>query len=196
VIVGILGIDTSSIVAVIASAGFAIGLAFQGSLSNFAGGVLLLVMKPFKVGDFIESEGQMGTVHGIKILYTEIITVDNQVVYVPNGKLSNASITNYSALDTRRFELKFGAGYECDTDKVKEILKSIVQDHPKVLKDPQPFVRLSEHADSALIFTVRGWAKQEDFWETYFDMIETVKKKFDENEISIPYPQMDVHMQK
>ena len=194
-IVAVLGIDTSSVVAVIASAGFAIGLAFQGSLANFAGGILLLIVKPFKVGDFIESEGFSGTVRGIKILYTELQTVDNKVIFIPNGKISNASITNFSANETRRLDLKFGVGYGSDIDRVKAILMSTVRDHPYSLTDPEPFVRLSEHADSALIFTVRVWALSENYWALNFDLIETVKKRFDENSISIPYPQLDVHME-
>jgi len=193
-IIGILGINTTSFVAVIAAAGFAIGLAFQGSLSNFAGGVLLLTLRPFKVGDYIEANGFNGTVQVIQILYTELVTVDNKVIYIPNGSLSNASILNYSAKDTRRVDFNFRVGYEADSDKVTSVLKEIVGNHSQVLKDPEPFVRMSEHGDSCVVFTVRVWVNAEDYWTVYFDTIETVKKRFDEENISIPYPQMAVHL--
>jgi small conductance mechanosensitive channel len=195
-VVKILGIDTTSFVAVLASAGLAIGLAFQGTLSNFAGGVLLLTLRPFKVGDYIEANGYSGTVESIQVLYTNIVTVDNKVIYVPNGNLSNASIVNYSVKDTRRVDLKFGVGYESDTKCVQEVLKEIVAAHALVLKDPEPFVRMSEHGDSAIVFTVRIWVNAGDYWSVYFDLIENVKQRFTEEEISIPYPQMDVHISK
>ena len=195
-VVKILGIDTTSFVAVLASAGLAIGLAFQGTLSNFAGGVLLLTLRPFRVGDFIEANGYTGTVESIQVLYTNIITVDNKVVFVPNGSLSNASIINYSVKDTRRVDLKFGVGYDTDTNRVQEVLKEIVAEHALVLKDPEPFVRMSEHGDSAIVFTVRVWVKSSDYWTVHFDLIENVKNRFFEENISIPFPQMDVHLNK
>lgn len=195
-VITILGIDTTSFVAVIAAAGFAIGLAFQGSLANFAGGVLLLTLRPFKVGDFVEAGGFMGTVQSIQILHTELTTPDNKLIYIPNGSLSNSSIVNFSAKDRRRADFKFGVGYDEDTDRVIAVLKDVVGSHEKILEDPPPFVRMSEHADSAVIFTVRVWAKAEDFWNVYFDVIEMVKKRFDQEKISIPYPQMDVHLDK
>lgn len=195
-IISILGIDTTSLVAVIAAAGFAVGLAFQGSLSNFAGGILLLTLRPFKVGDYIEAEGYDGTVECIKVLYTEIVTLDNKVIYLPNGNLSNSNITNYSIKDTRRLSLNFGVGYESDADRVISILRDIVTNHPLTLSDPEPFIRMSEHGDSALVFTVRAWTKSEDLWTVHFDLIEQVKKRFDEEGISIPFPQMDIHMEK
>ena len=193
-IIKVLGIDTTSFVAVIAAAGFAIGLAFQGSLSNFSGGVLLLTLRPFKVGDYIETNGYDGTVQAIQLLYTELITVDNKVIFIPNGSLSNTSIVNYSVKDTRRVDFRFSVGYEENSNKVINILKEIVNNHSKVLKEPEPFVRMSEHGDSAVIFTVRVWVNADDYWTVYFDTIETVKKRFDEGNISIPYPQMDVHV--
>jgi small conductance mechanosensitive channel len=193
-IISILGIDTTSFVAVIAAAGFAVGLAFQGSLSNFAGGVLLLALRPFKVGDYIEAGGFSGTVQAIQILYTELVTVDNKVVFIPNGSLSNASIVNYSVKNTRRVDFKFGVGYEADSSKVKDTLQAVAGNHPLVLNEPEPFVRMSEHGDSAIVFTVRVWVNAQDYWTVYFDLIETVKKRFDEEGISIPYPQMDVHL--
>ena len=195
-VIGILGVETSSFVAVLAAAGFAVGLAFQGSLSNFAGGVLLLIVRPIKVGDFIEANGFSGTVEAIQILNTTLKTPDNKVIYIPNGQLSNTSIVNYSIKETRRVDWQFGVGYEQDGDKVKSVLAEIVTSHPLVLKDPDVFVRMSEHGDSAVVFTVRAWVNAPDFFAVYFDVMETVKKRFDQEEISIPYPQMDVHMQK
>ncbi len=195
-IIGILGINTTSFVAVIAAAGFAVGLAFQGSLANFAGGILLLTLRPFKVGDYVEANGLNGTVQAVQILYTELVTPDNKVIYIPNGSVSNASIINYSVKDTRRVDFQFGVGYEADSDKVISVLKEIVDEHALVLREPEPFVRMSEHADSAVVYTVRAWVNAGDYWTVYFDIIETVKKRFDEENISIPYPQMDVHIEK
>lgn len=195
-VINILGVDTTSFLAVLAAAGFAIGLAFQGSLSNFAGGVLLLTLRPLRVGDYVEANGFSGTVQAIQILYTELVTVDNKVIYIPNGNLSNSSIVNYSIKETRRVDFKFGVGYEADSDNVIKVLKEIVANHPLVLESPEPFVRMSEHGDSAVVFTVRVWTKAGDYWTVYFDVIETVKKRFDADQISIPYPQLDVHLKR
>ncbi|MBN1892575.1 MAG: mechanosensitive ion channel [Clostridiales bacterium] len=193
-IVGILGIDTTSFVALFGAAGLAVGLAFQGSLSNFAGGLLILFTKPFKVGDYIEANGYGGTVEAIQILYTDLITIDNKVIHIPNGKLSNESVTNYTERDTRRVDMTFGASYEADSAKVIQVISDIVTGHPLTFEEPEPFVRMSEHADSAVIYTVRVWTKTEDYWTVYFDLIETVKRRFDEEGLSIPYPQVDVHL--
>jgi small conductance mechanosensitive channel len=193
-VISILGIETTSFVALFGAAGLAVGLAFQGSLSNFAGGVLILATKPFKVGDYIEANGYSGTVEAIQVLYTDLVTVDNKVIHIPNGSLSNASITNYSEKDTRRVDFQFGAGYEADPAKVVRVLTDIVANHPKTLKEPEPFVRMSEHGDSAVIYTVRVWVKAADYWAVHFDVIEKVKQRFDEEGLSIPYPQMDVHI--
>ncbi|WP_304508770.1 mechanosensitive ion channel family protein [Anaerotignum sp.] len=193
-IISILGIDTASFVAIFAAAGFAIGLAFQGSLSNFAGGVLLIAIRPFKVGDFIEVSGYIGNVEAIQILYTNIVTLDNKVIRIPNGSLSDACITNYSEKDTRRVDFQFSASYEADFEKVIRSLSDVVDKHPLALKAPTPFVRLSEHGESAMIYTVRVWVKAKDYWTVYFDIIETVKKRFDEENLSIPYHQMDIHI--
>jgi len=193
-IIKMLGVDTTSFVAIIAAAGFAIGLAFQGALSNFAGGVLLLTLRPFKVGDYIEAAGHDGTVQYVKILYTELITVDNKVIYIPNGTLSNSSIINYSAKETRRVDFKFSVGYEEDSNQVIKLLTDIMNNHLLVFKEPEPFVRLSEYGDSAVIFTVRLWVNASDYWNVHFDILETVKKRFDEENISIPFPQMDLHV--
>jgi small conductance mechanosensitive channel len=193
-IISILGIETTSFVALFGAAGLAVGLAFQGSLSNFAGGVLILVTKPFKVGDFIEANGYSGTVEAIQILYTDLVTVDNRVIRIPNGSLSNASITNYSEKDTRRVDFQFSAAYEADSAKVIRVLSDIAANHPQALKDPEPFVRMSEHGDSAVVYTVRVWVKAADYWTVHFDLIEKVKQRFDEEGISIPYPKMDVNL--
>ncbi len=195
-VVGILGVPTSSFVAVLASAGLAIGLAFQGSLSNIAGGVLLLTTKPFAVGNFIEVNGHSGTVQAIKILQTEIVTPDNKVIFIPNGSLANSSIVNYSKKATRRVDLKFGVSYKANNSEVISVLKDVVSRQTLVLKDPEPFVRMSEHGENAVMYTIRVWVNSQDYWEVYFNILEEVKKNFDEKDISIPYRQMDIHMMK
>ena len=195
VVIGILGIPTASFVAVIGAGSLAIGLAFQGALSNLAGGVLLLTMRPFKVGDYIEGSGYSGTVKAIQILYTELITPDNKMIYIPNGTLSNAGIVNYSVHDTRRVDFTFGVGYETDTQHVLNVLEGILNNHELVMSDPEPFIRLSAHGDSAVEYVARVWVKSEDFWTVHFDVLQEVKKSFDQEGISIPYPQMDIHME-
>lgn len=195
-VISILGIPTSSFLAVLASAGLAIGLAFQGSLSNIAGGVLLLTTKPISVGNFIETNGYSGTVQAIKILYTEIVTPDNKVIFIPNGSLANTSIVNYSIKGTRRVDMKFSVSYEANSSEVISVLKEVIKGQPLVLNEPEPFVRMSEHGENALIYTVRLWVNSKDYWEVYFNVMEEVKKHFDERNISIPYKQVDVHMKK
>lgn len=192
-VVGILGIPTASFVAILGSFGLALGLAFQGSLSNLAGGVLLLTMRPFKVGDYIEGAGYSGTVKAIQILYTELVTPDNKMIYIPNGNLSNSGIVNYSVNDTRRVDFTFGVVYEVDNHHVLQTLERIILAHPLILIDPEPFMRLSGHGDSAVDYTVRVWTKAEDYWTVHFDLMEKVKTTFDDEKISIPYPQMDIH---
>lgn len=193
-VISILGVQTSSFVAVLASAGLAIGLAFQGSLSNFAGGVLLLTTKPFGVGDYIEVTGFSGTVQAIKILYTEIVTPDNKVIFIPNGNLSNSSIVNYSKKDKRRVDLKFGVSFDADYSKVVGALNEVIEKQPLVLKDPVPFVRMTEHGTNSIIYTIRVWVESKDYWDVYFNITEEVKKSFDEKNIAIPYSQMDVYI--
>lgn len=195
-VVGMVGVQTTSFVAIIGSAGLAIGLALQGSLANFAGGVLILVLKPFKVGDYIEAAGHAGTVKEIQVFYTVLKTPDNRIIIIPNGSLSNSSAINYSVMDTRRVDLIFGVGYEEDINKVKEVLNGIVQEHKLVLKDPEPFIRVGEHGESSVNFIVRVWCNSEDYWTVHFDLIEMVKIKFDEEDINIPYPHMDVILKK
>ncbi|MCK8059323.1 MULTISPECIES: mechanosensitive ion channel family protein [unclassified Fusibacter] len=195
-VIGMLGVENTSFVAILGAASFAVGLAFQGTLSNFAGGVLLITLRPFKVGDVISAAGFTGTVEAVHIFNTVIVTPDNKVALIPNGTLSNTSILNYSIKDTRRVDLNFGVGYDADIDRVKSILSEIIANQPGTLSDPAPFVAVSEHADSAVIFVVRVWVNAADFWAVHFGLLETVKKRFDQENISIPYPQMDVHLDK
>lgn len=189
-----LGVQTTSFIAVIGAAGLAIGLALQGSLSNFAAGFLMLILRPFKVGDYVSAGGVSGTIYKINIFMTEFKTPDNKKIIVPNSRVMNDTITNYSAEKTRRVDFTFGVGYEDDIKKVSKILKEIVERHKKILKDPAPLVRVSELADSSVNLTVKVWVKTEDYWTVYFDITEQVKLTFDKNGISIPFPQMDVHI--
>lgn len=190
----ILGVPATSFLTILASCGVAIGLALQGSLSNFAGGLMILFFKPFKVGDYIEAQGESGTVVGISVVYTELLTPDNKRITIPNGSLTNSTIKNYSTEDLRRVDLTFSVSYESNDEAVKAIINSAIAAHPLALKDPAPFVRLSQQADSALVYTARAWCKNADYWTVYFDIFEGVKAEFDKNGISIPYPQMDVHI--
>lgn len=188
------GIETAGLAAIVASAGVAIGLALQGSLSNFAGGVIILLLRPFKVGDYIEIPGYAGTVEAIKIFYTELVTTDNKVAMIPNGTLANQSLINYSKKSTRRVDLVFSVGYDDDIVAVKNILNDIIQNQPLILSDPAPFVAVAEHGASSINFTVRVWCESANYWTIYFDLLEKVKVRFDEEKITIPYPQMDIHM--
>ncbi len=194
IVAGIVGIKTTTFAALFGAAGVAIGLALQGSLSNLAGGVLILILKPFVVDDFIETSGYMGTVNAISIFYTYLTTVDNKQVVIPNGQLSNGSLINYSSNKLRRVDLVFGVGYESSTEQVKSILRSIMDNHELILNEPEPFVRMSAQADSAIEFTVRAWCKSSDYWNVYFDLMEQSKEEFDKANINIPYPHMDVNV--
>ena len=193
-VASMIGVQMTSFIAVLGAAGLAVGLALQGSLSNFAGGVLILIFRPFNVGDFIEAQGHSGIVKDIQILYTVIHTLDNKKIVIPNGNLSNNSIVNYSANDKRRVDLLFGVGYESDKKKVKEIIEKIAKNHDKILQNPAPFIRLTEHGASSINFVTRLWCNTQDYWDVYFDMTEQVKIAFDKEGINIPYPQMDVHI--
>lgn len=196
IIASTLGIETASITAAIASAGLAIGLALQGSLSNFAGGIMILAFKPFEIGDYIDDGTHSGTVTNIGIFYTTLQTPDNKIVTIPNGELSNKSVTDYSTKETRRLDLKFAVAYDSDIDLVKRTLKELADAHDLVMKDPEPFVRLGEQGDSALVFYLRVWVQAPDYWTVNFDLLEASKKIFDKRGISIPFPQMDVHIDK
>jgi small conductance mechanosensitive channel len=194
-LIGYLGIDTSAITALIASFGVCIGLAVNGALSNIAGGVLILVTRPFKVDDFIEAQGVTGTVTDINMTATRVVTPDNKVVYLPNGALSSGNITNYSEKDTRRVDITFAIAAGSDADRAIAVVKEVITSHSLVLTDLAPFVRLNENGDSCLRITSRAWVKSEDYWTVYFDVLEGVKKAFGENGISAPHNQVDVHIQ-
>ncbi|WP_029408298.1 mechanosensitive ion channel family protein [Thiomicrorhabdus sp. Milos-T2] len=191
-----LGVDTTSLVALIGAAGLAIGLALQGSMQNFAAGVMILVFKPFKSGDFIDAGGVMGVVENVQIFSTTMRTGDNKEVIVPNGGIYGGAITNFSARDTRRVDMVFGIGYDDDIRQAKSILEKLVAEDERILKDPAPVVALSELGDSSVNFIVRPWVNSGDYWNVLWDMNEKVKTEFDAAGISIPYPQMDVHLQK
>jgi len=191
---GQLGIQTTSLVAILGAAGLAIGLALQGSLSNFAAGVLMLIFKPFKVGDYVEAGGEAGVVEEIKIFTTQMKSPDNKTIIIPNAQITSGSITNYSAKDTRRVDMVFGIGYDDDIKKAKQVIMDILTKDVRVLKDPAPMIALSELADSSVNFVVRPWVKTADYWGVYFDTNEAVKERFDAEGIGIPFPQTDVHL--
>ena len=195
-VASMVGIEMTSFIAILGAAGLAVGLALQGSLSNFAGGVLILLLKPFKVGDFIEGSGYMGTVREIQVFYTFLTTPGNEEVIIPNGDLSNGAVKNFSFHDKRRIDLTFGIGYEDSIDKAKSILENIIKEDEKVLSDPAPDVFINALADSSVNFTVRTWVKSEDYWNVVNSYSEKVKKAFDAEGISIPFPQTDVHLYK
>jgi len=191
---GKLGIQTTSFVAIIGAAGLAIGFALQGSLANFAAGVLMLVFKPFKVGDFIEGAGTAGVVEEIRMFTTRLRTPDNKLVIIPNAKLTSDNIVNYSAKGTRRVDLVLGVSYGDDIDKVKSLILDELSKDERVLKDPAPTVAVGELADSSVNFVVRPWVKAEHYWDVYFDTQERLKKRMDAEGVTIPFPQHDVHL--
>lgn len=194
VIIGILGIDTTSFVAIFASAGLAIGMALSGTLQNFAGGVMILIFKPFRVGDFIEAQGQTGTVKEIQLFNTVINTTDNKTIMIPNGGISTGIINNYSKESLRRVEWTFGIGYGDDYDLAKATIASMLDQDARVLKDPAYFIAVSSLGDSSVNIVVRAWTSTGDFWSVFFDMNEKVYKQFPIVGLNIPYPQMDVHI--
>ncbi len=193
-VASMIGIQMTSFVAILASAGLAVGLALQGGLANFAGGVLILLFKPFKVGDFIDAQGYTGTVNGIQVFHTILKTPDNKTIIIPNGALSNGNITNFSTEPKRRVDMTFGIGYSDDVQKAKSLLKRLVDEDERIHKDPEPAILLSELADSSVNFVIRAWCNAGDYWGIYFDMQEKVKLAFDKESISIPFPQQDVHI--
>ena len=172
----------------------AVGLALQGSLSNFAAGVLIILLRPFRVGDFTEVADTSGTVQSIKIFTTELRTGDNKAVIIPNSRVLESNITNYSSTGTRRIDMVFGIGYEDDIDQAKELLTQIIELDNRVLKDPKSVIAVNQLADSSVNFVVRPWVKTDDYWAVHNDVTEQVKKKFDQHKISIPYPQTQVHL--
>lgn len=195
-IVSRLGVETTSFAALLASAGVAIGMALSGNLSNFAGGLIILVFKPFKVGDYIEGQNANGTVREIQIFHTILTTVDNKVIYVPNGALSSNAITNYNKQETRRAEWVFGVEYGEDFEKVKAVLQRIIDADPRILKDPASMIALGALSASSVDIKVRAWAKTADYWDVYFDMNKIVYDTFNKEGIGFPFPQLTVHQAK
>ncbi len=183
-----LGIETTSFAAILAAAGLAVGLALQGSLANFAGGVLIMIFKPFKIGDLIEAQGEIGVVKEIEIFTTKLTGLSNKEIIIPNGSLSNGNVINYTTEGTRRVDLVIGVSYDADIKKTKEVLTKVLTSHPKVLKTPAPGVTVLELADSSVNFAVRPWCDTADYWDVYFDVTENAKLALDEAGIEIPYP--------
>lgn len=195
-VVSMVGIEMTSFVAVLGAAGLAVGLALQGSLSNFAGGVMILIFKPFKVGDYIEGGGHAGTVNAIQVFHTILKTPDNVTIVIPNGNLSNSSIKNYSTESLRRVDNVFGIAYGDSVDQAYSVLNSMIAADERVLKEPEPFMAVTELADSSVNITTRLWVNAADYWGVKFDMQKKVYEEFDKAGLSIPFPQMDVHLQK
>lgn len=191
-----LGVNTTSLIALIGAAGLAVGLALQGSMQNFAAGVMLIIFRPFTAGDFVEAGGISGTVEKITLFSTLFRTGDNREIILPNGNIYSTSITNYSARDTRRIDMIFGISYDDDMRKAKDLMRDILDADERILKDPAALIAVAELADSSVNFVVRPWVKSGDFWPVKYDLTEKIKHAFDENNITIPYPQMDVHMDK
>ena len=193
-VMGMVGIQATSFIAIIGAAGLAVGLALQGTLQNFAGGVIILLFKPYKTGDFIDGAGHMGTVKEIKIFTTILNTPDNKLIIIPNAQLSNSSLTNFSAMETRRVDFTFGIAYGDDFDKAKNVLLDLIKADSRIMNEPEAFIALSELADSSVNIVVRVWAKGADYWGVFFDMNEKVYKTFTKEGLNIPFPQMDVHL--
>ena len=194
--VGIMGVPMASVIAAVASAGVAIGLALQGALSNLAGGIMILLFRPFRLNDYVEAGDYSGTVIDVGIFYTVLKTPDNKVVTIPNGTIMSESVVNYSIMDTRRVELVFSVAYGSDIEQVKRVLLDVADKHELVLKDPEPFARMAEHGDSSMDFKLRVWVKSENYWTVHFDLLETVEGRLAEEGIEIPYNQLDVHISK
>jgi small conductance mechanosensitive channel len=192
--IGALGIQTTSFIAIFGAAGLAVGLALQGSLSNFASGVLIVLFRPYRVGDFVEAAGISGAVVEVQILTTVLKTGDNKQIIVPNGQIMDSIITNYSANDTRRVDMVIGVSYDDDLDKVRATLEELVAAEDRILDDPACMIAVSELADSSVNFVIRPWVKTSDYWGVMFDMTEAIKKRFDKEGIAFPFPQQDVHL--
>ena len=193
-LIGYVGIDTSAITALIASLGVGVGLAINGTLSNLAGGILILITRPFKDDDYIDACGYSGTVEDIRICHTKLRTTDNKVIYLPNGKLSTSEIVNYSEKDLRRVDLTFSISYSDDFEKAKKVIEEVWNQNELILKDPAPSVRVSAQSASSIDLTAKVWCKNDDYWTVNFDMLEQVKTAFDQNGIQIPFNQLDVHI--
>ena len=192
--VGQLGVQTTSFIAVLGAAGLAIGLALQGSLANFAAGVLMIIFRHFKAGDYVEVAGVAGSVVDLHLFTTTLRTPDNKIIVIPNAQVTGGTITNYSALDTRRLDLEFGVSYSDDLDHVKRVIKEVLDAEERLLEDPAPTIGLLTLGDSSVNFAVRPWVRSSDYWGVYFDLQEAMKKRFDKEGISIPFPQRDMHV--
>lgn len=195
-VISMMGIQMTSFIAILGAAGLAVGMALSGTLQNFAGGVIILILKPFKVGDYIEAQGYAGSVREIQIFNTILKTPDNVTIILPNGGLSTGSVKNYSAEEKRRVDFVFGVAYGDDFDHAKATLLKLIDADERILKDPEPFIVLSELADSSVNITVRVWSKASDYWGVKFDLTEQVYKQFPKEKLNIPFPQVDVHLQK
>ena len=195
-VIQMIGVTTTSFVAILGAAGLAIGLALQGTLGNFAGGVIILLLKPFRVGDFIDAQNHTGTVFSIELFTTVLKTTDNKTVIIPNGPLANGNIVNYTHEATRRVDWTFSMGYGNDVDQANKILQRLMDEDPRIFNDPAPFVGLTALADSSVNFAVRAWTKTEDYWDVYFAMNKRVYETFPKEGLSIPFPQMDVYVHK
>jgi small conductance mechanosensitive channel len=193
-VLGMLGIQMTSFIAILGAAGLAVGMALSGTLQNFAGGVMILLFKPYRVGDLVETQGHLGNVKEIQIFVTILLTPENKTVIVPNGPISNGNITNYTTEGMIRVDLTMGIAYEANIKKAKEVLIQVMESHDKVLKSPAPFVGVAELGDSSVNLAVRPYAKPQDYWDVYFDIYESGKEALDAAGITIPFPQMDVHM--
>ncbi len=194
--IGALGVETTSFIAIFGAAGLAIGLALQGSLSNFASGVLIVLFRPYRVGDFVEAAGIAGSVEQVQILTTILKTGDNKQIIVPNSQIMDSIITNYSANDTRRVDMVIGVSYDDDLDKVRKTIEELLAAEDRILPEPAPKIAVSELGDSSVNFIVRPWVNTPDYWGVMFDLTEAIKKRFDKEGISFPYPQQDVHLYK
>lgn len=195
-VVGMMGVQMTSFIAILGAAGLAVGMALSGTLQNFAGGVIILLFKPFKVGDYIEAQGHSGSVNEIQIFNTILKTPDNKTIIIPNGGLSTGSMINYSTEPRRRVDFIFGIGYGDDVDKAKAVIQQLIDADNRILKDPEQFIAVSELADSSVNLVVRVWAEASNYWGIHFDMHEKVYKAFDKEGLNIPFPQMDVHVHK
>ncbi len=194
IILGYIGIEVTSLIALLSVIGLAVSLAIQGTLSNLAGGIQVLVSTPFKAGDYIETESISGTVSEIGLVYTKIKTYDNKIIMIPNGQVASAKITNYTAEERRRVDLKFNTSYDAPVELVKETIQSVIRSHPKALLEPAPFARVSAYKDSSIEYAVRVWCATDDYWDLYSDLLEQVKAAFDQNGIEMTYNHLNVHM--
>lgn len=193
-IASIIGIPSTSIITLLGSAGVAIGLALQGGLSNIAGGLIILIFKPFKVGDFIDTHADSGTVKSISLFYTTLVSLDNRIISIPNGNLANSVSINYSKEQERRLDINMDISYDNDIEKVKKVIHNVLNKEPRINKEKEAFVRLTEYKDSSMVYTIRVWVNNSDLWNVRFDLLEKLKYEFDKNNIVIPYNQLDVHI--